>query len=391
MGYQDEYAICRKIPSSSLLLVQCSLLWETGHSPQFRKIRPRHTPERFPFPGASSGVAPAHMQEDRRFFTSFGILGTFGVTLTVRSESRCLGTHVSIRGGLPAALERGESLGCGAIQIFSHSSRTWAAPLISPEEIGHFQDRHRRSSVGPVLVHASYLINTATSDPKKREKSAESLRNDWILANRLGVYGLVLHPGSSAGQTEEDALERSAEMIREAISSPVEGETLLLLENTAGGGKTMGRNPRDMERLLDRVDRSGKVALCLDSCHLLASGAEIRTPKAYEEVMSAWQSASGRGGVRAWHLNDALFEKGSGRDRHAHIGTGYIGLWFFWNLLHDPRFAGLPMVLETPKGDETDLEDRANLSLLERLAAQDEFRPTDPGVLSLLGELEALA
>ncbi len=331
------------------------------------------------------------MERRRLFFAFFGRPEVFGVTFPARSLNLCLGTHVSIRGGLPVALDRGESLGCGAIQIFSHSSRTWTAPVVAPEDIGHFLDRHRHSSVGPVLVHASYLINTATADPEKRVKSAESLRNDWILANRLGVYGLVLHPGSSAGQSEEAALERSAEMIREVISAPVEGETLLLLENTAGGGKTMGRNPREMERLLDCLDRSAKVAVCLDSCHLLASGAEIRTPKGYEEVVSAWQSASGSGGVRAWHLNDALFEKGSGRDRHAHIGTGTVGLWFFWNLLHDPRFAGLPMVLETPKGEETDKEDRANLSLLGRLAALDDFRPDDPDVLSLLEELEAMA
>ncbi len=306
------------------------------------------------------------------------------------SSSSRLGTHVSIRGGLVLALERGEALGCGSVQIFSHSSRTWASPAVSEGDVRDFVSRHRQSSVGPVLVHASYLVNTATSDPDKREKSADALRQDWMLANRLGVYGLVLHPGSAAGQTDADALGLSAEMIAEVVGMDCAGETRLLLENTAGGGRTLGRDPETMKRLIDLVNRPDKVAICLDSCHLLASGAEIRTPEAYESVVSDWSAAAGSGGIRAWHLNDALFDLGSGRDRHAHIGKGTIGLWFFWKLLGDPRFDGIPMVLETPKTDDV-REDRLNLDILDRLSRQATFTPDDPGIGVCLEELETVS
>ena len=301
-----------------------------------------------------------------------------------------LGTHVSIRGGLALALDRGEVLGCGSVQIFSHSSRTWAAPAISEQEIRAFVSRHRESSVGPVLMHASYLVNAATSDPEKRRKSAAALREDWLLANRLGVYGLVLHPGSAAGQTDAAAISRSADMVRETVDLATGGSTRLLLENTAGGGRTLGRDPETMKHLVDQVNRPEKVGLCLDSCHLLAAGAEIRTSLSYEKVVSAWSGAAGTAGIRAWHLNDALFERGSGRDRHAHIGKGAIGLWFFWKLLEDPRFRGVPMVLETPKTDDI-REDRLNLAILKRLSRQETFRPDDPEIVDCLAELETVA
>ena len=288
------------------------------------------------------------------------------------------------------SIERGEALGCGSIQIFSHSSRTWAVPAIPDGEVHAFVSRHEKSTVGPVLMHASYLVNTATSDPDKREKSATALREDWLLANRLGVYGLVLHPGSAAGQSDNSAIELSAKMIRDTVDTGSGGDTRLLLENTAGGGRTLGRDPGTMKQLVDRVDRPEKVGICLDSCHLLASGAEIRTPPSYEEILAAWSDAAGSGGIRAWHLNDALFDRGSGRDRHAHIGKGTIGLWFFWKLLGDLRFTGMPMILETPKTDDI-REDRLNLDILVRLSRQETFRPDDPEIVDRLSALETVA
>ncbi|MGL3710327.1 deoxyribonuclease IV [Leptospirillum ferriphilum] len=305
-------------------------------------------------------------------------------------RSLFLGTHVSIRGGLVLSLERGETLGCGSIQIFSHSSRTWDLPSIPDGEVHAFVSRHKKSSVGPVLMHASYLVNTATSDPEKRKKSAGALKEDWVLANRLGVYGLVLHPGSAAGQSDAAAIRLSAKMIRDTVDMEKGGSTRLLLENTAGGGRTLGRDPGTMKQLVERIDRPEKVGLCLDSCHLLASGAELRNPRSCEEVLLSWTEAAGPGGIRAWHLNDALFERGSGRDRHAHIGKGSIGLWFFWNLLRDHRYTGIPKVLETPKTDDV-REDRLNLGILEKLSRQETFWPEDPAIVDCLAELETVA
>jgi deoxyribonuclease-4 len=239
-------------------------------------------------------------------------------------------------------------------------------------------------------MHASYLVNTATSDPEKRKKSAGALKEDWVLANRLGVYGLVLHPGSAAGQSDAAAIRLSAKMIRDTVDMEKGGSTRLLLENTAGGGRTLGRDPGTMKQLVERIDRPEKVGLCLDSCHLLASGAELRNPRSCEEVLLSWTEAAGPGGIRAWHLNDALFERGSGRDRHAHIGKGSIGLWFFWNLLRDHRYTGIPKVLETPKTDDV-REDRLNLGILEKLSRQETFWPEDPAIVDCLAELETVA
>lgn len=301
------------------------------------------------------------------------------------------GVHVSIQGGLSTAIDRGTALDCSAIQIFTHSSRTWAFPPVSDAEIDRFREVHSRSGIGPVLVHASYLINTATADRALCEKSLEALKQDWRLSNALGVSGLVLHPGSSAGQTVADAVRRSSDLIGQAMEDVPQGPTRLLLENTAGGGKTLGRSPEELSALFEAVGNTDRIGLCLDSCHLLAAGYEIRTDEGYERVLDAFLSAVPEGRPGAWHVNDAMYPIGSGRDRHTHIGKGHIGSGFFWRLLHDPRFDACPMILETPKG-ETDREDRLNLAIVSRLAGQKRFDESDPVLvraLESLGDLSA--
>ncbi|MHB1605185.1 MAG: deoxyribonuclease IV [Leptospirales bacterium] len=298
----------------------------------------------------------------------------------------CTGVHVSIQGGIWTAFDRASALDCRAIQIFTHSSRTWSGANLEEAEIDRFKSMHHSHEVGPVLVHASYLINAATEDPDKREKSRKALLEDWILSNRLGVSGLVLHPGSSVGQSADSALSRASELIREVLDHPVEGATRLLLENTAGGGHTIGRSPEEMERLFKGIGHSKRIGLCLDSCHLLAAGFEIRDEAGYQRTLREFCRVAPDQTVSAWHLNDALFEIGSGKDRHAHIGTGTIGLWFFWKLLKDPRFEGCPMVLETPKS-AGDREDRLNLETLTILERQTTFDEDEPSILKAVSEL----
>ena len=301
-------------------------------------------------------------------------------------ESACTGVHVSIQGGISTAFDRGTALGCRTIQIFSHSSRTWAGPEISDSEIDRFRSMHRSVGIGPVLVHASYLINAATSDPEKRKKSGKALLEDWILANRLGVSGLVLHPGSAAGQSVDSAISLASEMIREVLDWPVKGETRLLLENTAGGGKTLGRSPEELEALFSAIGNPSRIGLCLDSCHLFAAGFDVSGESGYEKTLREFCRVAPQKKVTAWHLNDALFELGSGRDRHTHIGTGRIGTWFFWKLLKDPRFEGCPMILETPKTDG-DREDRLNLETLSILGRQSVFDAGEPALRATLSAL----
>ena len=308
------------------------------------------------------------------------------MNLELSLEESCTGAHVSIQGGISTAFIRGTALDCRAIQIFSHSSRTWSGANLQDAEVKSFRSMHHSHGSVPVLVHASYLINAATGDPDKREKSRNALLEDWVLSNRLGVSGLVLHPGSAVGQSVDSAISRAAEMIRGILEWPVEGTTKLLLENTAGGGKTLGRSPEELDSLFRGIGVSDRMGLCLDSCHLFAAGFEIRDEAGYERTLGDFCHVSPRQSVSAWHLNDALFGIGSGRDRHTHIGTGWIGPWFFWKLLKDPRFKGCPMIIETPKG-EGDREDRLNLAILAILERQSIFDAQSPALLSALSDL----
>jgi deoxyribonuclease-4 len=281
------------------------------------------------------------------------------------------GVHVSIAGGIGESVSRASRLSCASFQIFTHSSRTWDFPEFTDEEVEDFRERCLRELSGaPFLIHASYLINIASSRPDLVLKSSIALNLEWELANRLGATGLVLHPGSTGGEPVGEALERASEVILSVIEKGCSGTTRLLIENTAGAGHTLGRNPQEIRRILELVGHSEKMGICLDSCHLLASGYEIRNESGYSETISRFLDIAPRGKADAFHLNDAYAGLGSSRDRHTHIGIGHIGPWFFWRLLHDQRFSDIPLVLETPKKEGTP-EDALNLRVIRRLSEMD--------------------
>ncbi len=301
------------------------------------------------------------------------------------------GVHVSIAGGIVEAPARASRLGCGSFQIFTHSSRTWDFPEFSDENIGDFSRRKDHCLEGaPFLVHASYLINVATARPDLILKSSITLRLEWELANRLGAAGLVLHPGSTGGSPVPEAIDRAAEMIASVVEQDIPGPTRLLIENTAGAGHTLGRSPEEIGRIVELVGHEDRIGLCLDSCHLLASGYDIRDEDGYRDTLNRFLSVMPRGVADAFHVNDAFSGLGSARDRHTHIGIGHIGPWFFWRLLHDERFADIPLVLETPKKDEF-LEDELNLSMIHYLQSQndppDKEDPVLTGILTSLYEV----
>jgi len=302
------------------------------------------------------------------------------------------GVHVSIAGGIEESVSRAFRLSCSSFQIFTHSSRTWDFPEFTDQEVKNFRERCLMELSGaPFLIHASYLINVATPRPDLMLKSSITLRLEWELANRLGAAGLVLHPGSTGGEPVGEALERASEMILSVVEKRSSGVTRLLIENTAGAGHTLGRSPEEIGRIMDLVGHPEKMGICLDSCHLLASGYEIRNESGYLETMSRFLEVSARGKADAFHLNDAYAAIGSARDRHTHIGIGHIGTWFFWRLLHDKRFSDIPMVLETPKKEGTE-EDILNLGVIRRLAEMDAPpEKNDPILKNLIDQLREFA
>jgi deoxyribonuclease-4 len=277
------------------------------------------------------------------------------------------GVHVSIAGGIDRIFGRGEALSCSAVQLFSHSSRSWEFQIPEPGALSSYKDLRHSSPVSQVFVHASYLINIASQDEKVRCRSIETLRKELLMADLLLADGLVLHPGSAKSGDRAEALERASLVIQQVLDDLPEVRTPLLLENTAGAGSMLGSNPNEMKTLFDRVDRPDRMGLCLDSCHLYASGFDLACPAEYEKIVNDFLQAVPSGTLSLWHLNDALFVRGSGRDRHAGLGEGTIGIPALTRIVRDAVSENIPVILETPKGEGEAL-DRMNLRRLCQMA-----------------------
>ena len=262
-----------------------------------------------------------------------------------------LGAHVSVAGGLALAIGRAEELGCTAIQIFVKNASQWRGRELADEEAEAFRSIHAGSAVGPLMAHASYLINLAACDPVILEKSREALADELSRCARLGVSGLVLHPGAHLGCGEEEGIAKVAESLDLVLGSLPGLPTRVLLENTAGQGTCLGYRLDHLARIRALLAEPHRVGVCLDTCHSFAAGYAIHDPHGYEDFL-AEAGELGPGVLGGFHLNDSVRPFASRRDRHAHIGEGEIGLDAFARLLQDPRLAHVPMVLETEPGDE---------------------------------------
>jgi deoxyribonuclease IV len=260
-----------------------------------------------------------------------------------------IGAHVSPAGGPAKAVERGVEKGCRAIQIFNQNPRAWRASEYSDEQVAAFLEAMAASEVDALLIHAVYLLNPASEDPDIRAKTLASLIVSLRAGAALGAHAVVLHPGSAKAGDPERALERAAEVIAEALAES-EG-CPLHLENTAGAGGTLGRSFHELARLLELAGGDGRLGLCLDSCHLLASGFDVRTAEGLAGVLDDCVELVGQGRLGSLHLNDSQTPLGSNRDRHANIGEGELGEAGCAVFLSEPRFEGLPCVLETPGPD----------------------------------------
>jgi deoxyribonuclease-4 len=260
-----------------------------------------------------------------------------------------IGAHVSPAGGLPKAIERGVERGCTAIQIFNQSPRMWRPTVYRDEDVAAFREAMSASPIDAVLIHAVYLLNCASEDPDIREKSLASLTHSLRAGHAIGAAGVVLHPGSAKAGHVGGALERAAATIREALSESEGCE--LHLENTAGAGGTLGRSIDELAALVDGAGGDQRLGVCLDSCHLFASGYDIRAPGEMTRVLRQCTRKLGRGRVRALHLNDSQTPLGANRDRHANIGQGELGDDGCEAFLSPPSLAGTPCILETPGED----------------------------------------
>ena len=260
-----------------------------------------------------------------------------------------IGAHMSVAGGVSKAVDRAELHGCEAVQIFSKNANQWRGALLDAAEIRRFRRRLEETGIAPALSHASYLINLATVMPQLREQSIAALIDELDRAHALGLLGVVLHPGTCTSGTEEDALRLIADALRTAFRARPRRKTMVLLEHTAGQGRTVGHRFEHLATIVTHLDGSPRVGVCLDTCHLVASGYDIVSAEGYAHTFAEFERIVGIDRLRAFHCNDSKRPCGSRVDRHEHIGQGCLGLDTFRRLLHDPRFTGLPALIETEK------------------------------------------
>jgi deoxyribonuclease IV len=264
-----------------------------------------------------------------------------------------LGAHIGIADGLANAPRQGRTIGCDAIQIFSKSPQMWAGPPIADEAAAGFRAAVQEVGLKATAVHHGYLINLASPKKAGLARSRKALLDEIERAGKVGVDGLILHPGAHMGEGPEAGLARIIESLNWAIDKTPDATVRLLLENAAGQGTALCATFPELRTVLDGVSVSSRVGVALDTCHLFAAGNEFRTPESYGAFVDRLDSELGIGEVRAFHLNDAKADLGSHLDRHENIGKGKLGLDGFRGLVNDPRWASTPGYLETPMaGDD---------------------------------------
>jgi deoxyribonuclease-4 len=261
-----------------------------------------------------------------------------------------IGTHVSPAGGPAKAVARGVERGASAIQIFNQNPRAWKPTIYSDEAVQEFREAMADSNVDALVIHAVYLLNAASEDPDIRAKTLTSLTTSLQAGDALGAVSVVLHPGSALKGEVAPAIARAGEVIKEAMA---ESEHCALhLENTAGAGGTLGRSFEELAALIEAGGGGQRLGMCLDSCHLFASGADIRTEEGVTSVLDEADRLIGLDRLGSLHCNDSVNGLGTNRDRHADIGQGEIGEDGCSVFLSEPRFEALPVILETPGPDK---------------------------------------
>lgn len=268
-----------------------------------------------------------------------------------------LGAHISISGGFHKTIEKGEEIGCTAIQIFTKSGRSWFAKKITQQEIDKFQETRKKSSIKSIIAHSAYLINIGSPKKEIEQKSIEGLKLELERCDQLDIPFLVIHPGAHLKSGEDKCLEQIAKNL-DNILKKHKGKTKILLETTAGQGTNVGYKFEHLRKILNLSKEKNRIGVCLDTCHIFSAGYDIGTPKGYEKVIAEFSKTIGLKNLKAIHLNDSKTKLNSRKDRHENIGKGTIPISTFRLIMNDKRFEKIPKILETPviTGDEYDKE-----------------------------------
>ncbi len=288
--------------------------------------------------------------------------------MATRKKSPLIGAHISISGGVYRAVETADALNCMALQIFTKNSNQWNAKPLTDENVERFDQARENSSVQAYVGHVGYLINVASPKDDIHEKSLASLKDEIIRADRLGLSDLVLHPGAHLGKGEEYAIGKITESLNRIIDQTPDVKTRLALETTAGQGTNVGYKFEHIARIIELVENKSRLSVCFDTCHVFAAGYELRTKRDFNATFKMFDGIIGLSHLKVFHVNDSKKPLGSRVDRHEHLGEGELGLDPFKFLMQDRRFAEIPKILETPKGDDPEGNDSRNLDTLRRLA-----------------------
>jgi deoxyribonuclease-4 len=274
-----------------------------------------------------------------------------------------IGAHLSTQGGLHTVFERAKAVGATAAALFAKNSNQWKGKELTEEICVSFAAQR---TVEPLLTHASYLINLATTNEEFHAKSIAALVDELDRAERLGIHAVVLHPGAHMGAGDHAGIDQIARSLDEVHRRVPNHKVVTLLETAAGQGSCVGCSFEELGRMIRLTDDPSRLGVCFDTCHVFASGYDLRTRAGYDQAMDELAEYVGIENVGAFHLNDSKKPLGSRVDRHEHIGKGEIGLDAFAMLLNDERFARIPKVIETPKTIEH-VSDRRNLAKLRSL------------------------
>lgn len=283
-----------------------------------------------------------------------------------------IGYHVSAAGGLHKAIGEAEAIGCNVMQVFVGSPQVWQTPEVGPADVKKFKAAFDRSAIKKVVVHSAYLPNPASHKDTLRRVSLKKMKEEIRVAYAIGASGYNFHCGSNQNSNEEGVklatgtLNRLAELSDEKYPIP------LIIENDAGAGNRIGDTIEELAQIWRGLKNKKRFGFCLDTCHLFASGIDLRAKSDINKLVDKFDKLIGLKHLKFIHINDAKFDLGSKKDRHELIGKGHIGRAGFVNLFHHPKLRGLPFIMETPYTGESklDIKNRIKeLKIVRRLAS----------------------
>jgi deoxyribonuclease-4 len=282
-----------------------------------------------------------------------------------------LGAHVSAAGGMNLAIDRGRELGCDAIQVFTKSPSQWKSKPLDPEDVKLFKQK-AKGGPWPAMSHGSYLINAATPHEEMYTKSLAGLKDEVARCDALGISYLVFHPGGHMGSGPEAGVKRVAAAIDATLSENPKGKTIVCVENMAGAGTLLGSTFEELAAIRDGVPNKARVGFCFDTCHAFAAGVDFSDAEKYGAMWDRFDEVVGLEALKCFQFNDSMFEFAAKKDRHQHIGKGFLGLEAFRLIVNDARFDGFPMVLETDPEDDECSGWKKDLAALRKLLGNKE-------------------